>query len=150
VAFLTGAPIQIQGLIDVVAGPARGAVATFLGVVRDHHRGRGVQALVYSAYHPMAEAVAAEIVSEAEARWPVRVALQHRLGGLSVGDIAVAVAVAGDHRDEAFAACRHVIEALKSRVPIWKQETYADGSVDWVDPTADGVESRKAGARGPA
>ena len=134
-AFLTRAQIQIQSLIDAVAGPRRGAVATFVGLVRDHHGGRGVRALSYSAYDPMAEVVSAAIVAEAEVRWPVRVALQHRLGALEIGEIAVAVAVAGDHRDEAFSACRQVIEELKRRVPIWKQETYADGSVDWVDPT---------------
>lgn len=143
-AFLTHGSIQLQSLIAQVTGSARGAIATFLGLVRDHHRGRPVRALAYSAYEPMAEAVSAEIVTEAEARWPVRVALQHRLGVLQIGDAAVAVVVAADHRDEAFSACRYVIEELKRRVPIWKQETYGDGSVDWVDPTASTTAIRES------
>ena len=87
----------------------------------------------------MAEAECARIVEETERRWPVRVALRHRVGLLAIGDAAVAIAVAGAHRDETFAACRHVIEELKRRVPIWKRERYADGSVEWVGtgPAAD-------------
>ena len=88
--------------------------------------------LEYSAYAAMAEAECARIVEETERRWPVRVALRHRIGLLAIGDAAVAIAVAGAHRDEAFAACRHVIEELKRRVPIWKRERYADGTVEWV------------------
>ena len=84
--------------------------------------------LEYSAYDAMAEAECARIVAETEARWPVTVALRHRIGALEVGDMAVAIAVAAAHRDEAFAACRHVIEEVKRRVPIWKREYYADGT----------------------
>ena len=135
-AFLTPTAIRIQVLIDEVTDPARGAIVSFLGLVRDHHEGRRVSALAYTAYEPMAEGVSADIVTEAESRWPVRVALRHRVGALVIGDAAVAVVAAGDHRDEAFRACQYVIEELKRRVPIWKQETYADGSVLWVDPTA--------------
>lgn len=144
VTFLTTAPIELQLLIDAVTAPERGAVASFLGVVRDHHDGRGVLALTYSCYHPMAEAVSRDILSEAEIRWPVKVALLHRVGELAIGDVAVAVAVAGSHRDEAFLACRYVIEELKGRVPIWKRETYSDGTVHWVDPTSPGAELREA------
>lgn len=144
--YLTAEPLDLIGLVADVAGPERGGIATFLGLVRDHHGGRAVVDLSYSAYQPMAEGVCAAIVGEAEARWPVRVALRHRLGNLAIGDAAVAVAAAGDHRDEAFAACRYVIEELKRRVPIWKKEHYADGTVAWVDPTAPGgvapVEAR--------
>jgi molybdopterin synthase catalytic subunit len=80
----------------------------------------------------MAEAECARIVAEAESRWQVAVALCHRIGQLEIGDAAVVVVAASAHRDEAFVACRHVIEELKRRVPIWKQEMYADGSVEWV------------------
>jgi molybdopterin synthase catalytic subunit len=80
----------------------------------------------------MVEAECARIVAEAESRWQVAVALRHRVGRLEIGDAAVAVAVASAHRDGAFVACRHVIEELKRRVPIWKRETFADGSVEWV------------------
>jgi len=131
--YLTRSPIQLNSLIAQVVSPDRGGIAAFLGTVRDHHGGRMVRALSYSAYDPMAESVSGEIVAEAAARWPVRIALQHRLGDLSIGDVAVAIAVAGGHRDEAFAACRYVIEELKRRVPIWKSETYADGTVEWAN-----------------
>jgi molybdopterin synthase catalytic subunit len=80
----------------------------------------------------MAEAECARIVAEAELRWQAAVALRHRLGPLAIGDVAVAVVAASAHRDEAFVACRHVIEELKRRVPIWKREYYADGTVSWV------------------
>lgn len=143
--LLTRAPIDLARLVDVVSAPDRGGVCTFLGLVRNHHGGRAVLRLEYSAYEPMAEAEAGRIIAEAEARWPVRVGLAHRLGDLSVGDTAVAVAVASAHRAESFEACRHVIEELKVRIPIWKKEHYADGSVVWVDPTAGRLSGPAAG-----
>ena len=127
-----------------------GAVVTFLGLVRNHHGGRKVRSLTYSAYEPMAEAVCAEILAEAESRWPVRIAFRHRLGALEIGEAAVAIAVAGDHRDEAFEACRYLIEELKRRVPIWKRETYADGSEAWVDPTQAGTGTRESRIEEPS
>jgi len=132
VTFLSDSPLDLGALVAEVAAADRGGIASFVGMVRDHHQGRAVRALEYSAYAPMAEAECARIVEETERRWPVRVALRHRVGALEVGDAAVAIAVAGAHRDEAFAACRHVIEAVKRRVPIWKRERYADGSVEWI------------------
>jgi molybdopterin synthase catalytic subunit len=79
-------------------------------------------------------------VAEAERTWGAAVAVEHRIGALGIGDVSVAIAAAAAHRDEAFAACRHVIEEMKRRVPIWKREYYTDGSVAWVDPTApDGI-----------
>ena len=135
-ALLTSDPIELAPLLADVQSPARGGLSLFLGQVRDHHDGRAVVRLDYSAYGPMAEAECARIVAEAERRWSVAVALRHRVGSLSVGDTAVAVVVASAHRADAFAACRHVIEEVKRRVPIWKREYYADGTVTWVDPTA--------------
>jgi molybdopterin synthase catalytic subunit len=142
VAYLTTHPLDLGRLIVRVSAPARGGIACFLGVVRDHHRGRAVTSLDYSAYEPMAEAECGRIVSEARARWEADIALEHRLGHLAIGDAAVAVAAAAPHRDAAFAACRYVIEELKRRVPIWKRERFADGTEDWVDPTAGEVGSR--------
>jgi molybdopterin synthase catalytic subunit len=139
VPFLTQSPLDIGRLIAQAQSPARGGIASFLGVVRSHHQGRDVLRLDYSAYHEMAEAECGRIVSEAETRWPVQVALEHRLGTLDVGEVAVVVVVAGAHRDEAFAACRHVIEELKRRVPIWKREHFADGGLEWVDATDAGA-----------
>jgi molybdopterin synthase catalytic subunit len=136
VGFVTAEPIELAPLIAAVQAPERGGVASFLGLVRNHHGGREVLRLEYSAYAPMAEAECARIVAEAEGRWQVAVALRHRVGSLAVGDVAVAVAAASAHREEAFAACRYVIEEVKRRVPIWKRESYADGTEVWVDPTA--------------
>ncbi len=139
--FLTERPLDLAALIAGVQSPARGGVACFVGTVRDHHGGRAVQRLEYEAYAPMAEAECGRIVDETERRWPVAVALRHRVGRLEIGEAAVAVAVAGSHREESFAACRHVIEEVKRRVPIWKREFYADGTVEWVDPTRPGAAS---------
>lgn len=141
-AYLTSEPIGLGPLLDSVQSPSRGGVACFLGSVRDHHGGREVLRLDYSAYVPMAEAELARIVAEAESRWEVAVAVQHRIGRLEVGDAAVAVAVASGHRNEAFVACRYVIEEVKRRVPIWKKEYFADGTVGWV-----GGEEGKRGSR---
>jgi molybdopterin synthase catalytic subunit len=136
VGFVTAEPIELAPLIAAVQAPERGGVASFLGLVRNHHGGREVLRLEYSAYAPMAEAECARIVAEAEGRWQVAVALRHRVGSLAVGDVAVPAAAASAHREEAFAACRYVIEEVKRRVPIWKRESYADGTEVWVDPTA--------------
>jgi molybdopterin synthase catalytic subunit len=136
-AHLTFNPIDPAHLIAELQAPRRGAIATFLGVVRDHHEGRGVLELEYSAYEPMAEGVIAAVVAAAEAQWPVTIRAVHRVGRLAIGEIAIAVAVAGDHRDETFAACRQVVEEVKRRAPIWKRERYRDGREAWVDPTAE-------------
>ncbi len=130
--YLTDTPLDLLGLLASVQSPERGGVACFLGTVRNHHGGREVLWLDYSAYVPMVEAECARIVAEAESRWPVAIALRHRIGRLEIGDAAVAVIAASAHRDEAFVACRHVIEELKLRVPIWKREVFADGTVEWV------------------
>ena len=145
-AFLTDSPLDLGALVADVAADDRGGIASFIGMVRDHHQGRAVQALEYSAYAPMAEAECARIVEETERRWLVRVALRHRVGMLEIGDAAVAIAVAGPHRDEAFAACRHVIEEVKRRVPIWKRERYSDGTVEWVGGPAS-AETANPGSR---
>jgi molybdopterin synthase catalytic subunit len=148
VAFLSSVPLDLPALVARVETPDRGAITSFLGLVRDHHVGRGVTRLEYSAYAPMAEAECARIVSEAEVRWPVRVALEHRIGTLEIGDAAVAIAAAAAHRDEAFAACRFVIEEVKRRVPIWKKEFYADGTIEWVGAGRALVGDSPAGSSG--
>ena len=140
--YLTDSPLDLGDLVASVQSPERGGVACFLGTVRNHHGGRAVLRLEYSAYAPMVEAECGRIVAEAEARWQVAVALRHRVGRLEIGDAAVAVAAASAHRDEAFVACRHVIEELKRRVPIWKREVFADGTVEWVGAAGE------AGKRG--
>ncbi|HJP55744.1 MAG TPA: molybdenum cofactor biosynthesis protein MoaE [Gemmatimonadales bacterium] len=150
VARLVLGPIDAAALAAEVARPDRGGVVSFVGLVRDHHGGRTVIRLEYSAYAPMAEAELARIVSEAGERWPAIVAAEHRLGSLAIGDAAVAVVAAAAHRGDAFEACRHVIEQIKARVPIWKREYYADGSVAWVDPTAAAGAAPAAAGQGPS
>ena len=141
VGYLTDTAIDAAALARQVESAERGGVVSFAGVVRNHHAGRQVTRLEYSAYGAMAEAECARIVTEAERRWPVAVAMAHRIGTVQIGENAVVVVAAAAHREEAFEACRHVIDAVKSRVPIWKREYYADGSVAWVDPTApDGIQ----------
>jgi molybdopterin synthase catalytic subunit len=130
--YLTSQPIELGAIVALVQSPVRGGLACFVGTVRNHHGGREVLRLDYSAYAPMAEAECGRIVAEAESRWNCAVALAHRIGTLSIGDAAVAIVAASAHRDEAFAACRYAIEEVKRRVPIWKREVYADGTVEWI------------------
>ena len=111
---------------------ADGAVVTFTGVVRDHHDGRAVTGLRYEA-HPRADEFLQQVLT-AHRRDDIRVAAQHRVGALAVGEVAVVVAVAAAHRGEAFAVCAQVIDEIKATVPIWKYESYADGDADWVTP----------------
>ncbi len=136
--YLTSDAIDLGSLLAQVQSPRHGGIASFLGAVRDHQAGRSVLRLEYSAYQPMAEAECARIVREAESEWNCVVALKHRIGTLQIGDVAVAIVAASAHREEAFAACRYVIEEVKRRVPIWKQEVFADGSVEWVGGGAAG------------
>lgn len=147
--ILTESPIRLDPLIDQVRSPDRGGIAIFLGLVRDHHKGKAVLGLDYSAYGPMAESVTRTIIEEAQGLGPgAEVVVQHRVGALTIGDVAVAVVAASAHRAEAFDACRYVIEELKKRVPVWKKEMYVDGTVEWVDPTASQVTGLKSQGRG--
>ncbi|MGH7477075.1 MAG: molybdenum cofactor biosynthesis protein MoaE [Longimicrobiales bacterium] len=136
-AKVTRDPIDPLALLDRVAQPAAGAAILFIGRVRDHNEGRAVDALRYEAYEPMCEKVLADIAEEAAARvsvdrGPARVAVEHRIGNLSLGEASVIIAVATGHREEAFDIARYVIEQIKQRLPIWKQEHYADGDSGWV------------------
>lgn len=116
-----------------VQGPDRGAVATFAGVVRDHHAGRRVEKLEYHAYVPMAERILHEVALEAEHRFGTpHIAIFHRIGTLAVGETSVFIAVAAAHRREALAACAFLIDRVKQTAPIWKKEFYAGGTV-WIE-----------------
>lgn len=135
-ALLHDRPLDPAAMILRHHDPGHGGVVVFIGRVRDVHAGREVVALEYSAYAEMAEAEAAAIVQEAQARWPVQVSLGHRVGRLSVGEVAVVVVTSGGHRDECYQANRWLIDTLKARVPIWKREWYPGGASEWIDPTA--------------
>lgn len=136
--YLTHSPIDPAALLTAAGGTADGGVTLFAGIVRDHNEGKPVVRLEYSAYEAMAEKEMARIAGELAQRFPAaRVTMLHRLGSLVVGDAAVVVVAAAAHREEAFAACRAGIEAIKSRVPIWKKEYGPDGS-HWVEPCGHG------------
>ena len=135
-----GAPLVAPGAVDVaalvaaVAHAGAGAVATFVGVVRDLNEGAAVSGIDYEAYGPMADRELRAILAEAESRWPgVRAAAGHRTGYVAVGEASVAVAASSPHRAPAFEACRYVVEEIKRRLPVWKREHYADGRREWVD-----------------
>ena len=115
-----------------------GAYASFEGWVRDHNDGRAVSGLHYDAYARLAEEEGARVINEAIDRFDiVDAACIHRTGDLEVGDLAVWVGVTAGHRDAAFAACRFIIDEVKTRVPIWKRERYRDGDAGWLHPSAD-------------
>jgi molybdopterin synthase catalytic subunit len=123
----------IRALEEAVRTPGAGGVVTFQGVVRDNARGKQVRSLAYDAYVEMAEQQMAQIAAEVEQRWETSaVAMVHRIGRLEIGECSVVVVVACPHRAEAFEACRYAIDTLKSTVPIWKKEIYADGE-EWVE-----------------
>ena len=114
-----------------------GAVVTFEGRVRDHNEGRPVRGLAYEAYVELAEAEGMRIIEEARTRFEVaQVLCMHRVGELGLGELAVCVGVSAAHRDAAFAACRYMIDEVKSRVPIWKHERYVGGEAEWLHPQA--------------
>jgi molybdopterin synthase catalytic subunit len=128
---LTRHPLEVNDLLAVDQGPERGGTCVFLGTVRSDV---DVTAIDYSAYEAMADAEIERILSDAQSQWTsARVMLQHRLGVIPVGEASIAIAAAAPHRDEAFAACRYVIEEVKKRLPIWKKELHGDGSAEWVE-----------------
>ena len=129
---LTAEPLSLDRCLAAVTGPEVGGVCTFTGLVRRHSRGVTVERLDYEAYGAMAVKVMTELCAEIEAEIEgVRLAVEHRVGTLEVGDLAVVIAAAAPHRAEAFTACRAMIDRLKDRVPIWKKEFGDDGST-WV------------------
>jgi molybdopterin synthase catalytic subunit len=132
IILITTDPIDVASVMGRVRRSTSGALACFVGVVRDHHEGHSVHHLVYQAYPPMAEREMARIAQEARQRWPLDgVALIHRTGRLEIGEASVAVVVASPHRKEAFEACSHIIEELKRSVPIWKKE-FGEAGESWV------------------
>jgi molybdopterin synthase catalytic subunit len=129
---VTDAPLSVDEAMAEVKRPDCGAVAVFVGTVRNHHDGKKVLRLSYSAFKEMAEKELARIAAEATKRWPIgAVHLAHRTGALAIGDASVVVAVSAPHRAEAFEACRYAIEELKKTAPIWKEEL-TDTGKQWV------------------
>jgi molybdopterin synthase catalytic subunit len=113
-----------------------GAYASFEGWVRNHNADRNVEGLRYEAYVAMAESEGEHILEDALAKFDILDArCVHRIGDLAIGELAVWVGVTAAHRDAAFAACRFIIDEVKSRVPIWKHERYAEGEANWLHPS---------------
>lgn len=124
--------LSVDEVIAAVRDRTRGALVVFIGLVRDHDHGIDVDDLDYSA-HPSALERLRDVCHEVMQRHPqASVAAVHRVGQLAIGDLAVVVAAASAHRGEAFAAARDLIDTLKSEVPIWKHQRFADGSTEWV------------------
>jgi molybdopterin synthase catalytic subunit len=107
-------------------------VVTFVGIVRDNQDGRGVTALEYEAYAEMAEAEMRALSLAVAGEYGLHgIAIRHRVGKLAIGEISVVIAVAAAHREAAFAACAAALDRLKTQVPVWKKEYYAEGAV-WL------------------
>jgi molybdopterin synthase catalytic subunit len=138
---VTAAPLDAAAVAASVARGGDGAVATFVGLVRDLNAGRRVLWLDYDAYAPLAVKAFDQIETEATARWPdVRLSIHHRTGRVNIGEPSVVIAAASPHRAEAFAVCRYAIERIKQIAPIWKHEHFAGGEV-WIEgATADATD----------
>lgn len=131
---ITGEVIRPDTLRRALEHPSTGAFVSFEGWVRNRNEGRDVVRLEYESYAPLAEKEGARIIAEACERWPITAArCVHREGLLAIGECAVWVGVSAPHRDEAFAACRYIIDEVKRRLPIWKKEYYVDGDSGWVN-----------------
>ena len=131
---ITADPIDASALMEGLRDARAGACITFEGRVRDTNGGRGVRALDYEAYVPLAEKEGERILSEAREKFPIiGAACVHRTGSLALGEVAVWVAVTSGHRSAAFEACRYIVDETKARVPIWKKEHYANGDSGWVN-----------------
>ncbi|WP_072690919.1 molybdenum cofactor biosynthesis protein MoaE [Rhodococcus marinonascens] len=130
-AQISDQPLDPTAVDAAVAGPEHGAIVVFTGVVRNHDGGHSVSALEYQA-HPEAERFLRTVCEEVATSTGLPVAAVHRVGSLTIGDLAIVAAVAAPHRAAAFAACAELVERIKNEVPIWKRQRFADGASEWV------------------
>ncbi|MDP3980542.1 MAG: molybdenum cofactor biosynthesis protein MoaE [Chlamydiota bacterium] len=131
--YITKEPIEAGSFLKNHSNPECGAFVQFIGVVRNQHQGRKVKRLFYDCYEPMAEKQIQNIIASVKKKFPVdEVLLRHRIGCLEIGETAIVISVSAAHRDEAFLACREIIENIKEKVPIWKKEEYEDGTYEWI------------------
>jgi molybdopterin synthase catalytic subunit/molybdopterin converting factor small subunit len=129
---LSEEPLSLDAVVDEVRSEEAGAIATFVGTTRVHSRGRTVERLEYEAYAGMAEKVMAEIAEGLKQHYDVtEIAIHHRTGVVEIGEASVVIAVSAPHRQEALAACKDAIDALKEQVPLWKKEIY-EGGEEWI------------------
>lgn len=128
-------PIRMDDLSSKVSSADCGAALTFAGSVRaDVENNRRVRRITYEGYEPMAGNILRQIADTAARRFGARVAAEHRLGTLNVGEISIGIAVACPHRADGFAALREIIEEVKKNLPVWKKEEFSDGAAEWVHP----------------
>ncbi|HSP13848.1 MAG TPA: molybdenum cofactor biosynthesis protein MoaE [Thermoanaerobaculia bacterium] len=131
-SYLTDGDIDTPSLVRSTMRRSDGACVVFEGVVRDHHQGKSVESIFYDAYRPMAEKEIAKIISEIQLQYSdVKIAVVHRLGHLTVGDVSIAIVCTSPHRAESYEASRLLIDRIKQTVPIWKKESGPGGEV-WV------------------
>jgi len=127
---ITDKPLSPESVVNEVRARRSGCVVTYVGLIRDHSRGKQVQSVAYEDVSGKAEKRLQEIAEEIKRKWPVdNVSIYHRVGTLKVGDINLVVAIAAAHRKEGFAACQYAIDRFKQKLPTQKKETYLDGSV---------------------
>lgn len=132
-ARLTTGPIDTEALLRELSDPRDGAQVVFIGVVRNHHQGRAVLRIDYEAYEPMARRELQKIVQETASKHGLeRVLVVHRFGRHEVGDASIAVVIGSPHRAPALSAVQEIMDRVKTDVPIWKKEYFADGAVEWV------------------
>lgn len=130
-------PLDAMTALAYVTGEAEqvrnGAESLFVGTVRNHNLGKKVLGISYDVFEPLAKQSFKEICQDAQAKWGAELDFYvvHAQGRLNIGDLAIVIAVGSPHRDEAFKACRYVIEEVKHRSPVWKLEHYADGDSEW-------------------
>jgi molybdopterin synthase catalytic subunit len=148
---VTSEPLDLQALIEEISrmSTADGAIASFVGLVREENQGRQVSYLEYEAYEPLAGRALQLIIDEARETWAdTRIGVHHRTGRLELGEASIIIVAASPHRAHAFAACRYTIERVKQIVPIWKHEHFEGGDVWLEGATADpGDEAARETAR---
>ncbi len=131
---ICNSPIDPDELRQLLIDDAAGGFVAFEGWVRNENEGQEVLRLEYEIYAPLAVKEGAKIIEETMAKFPIlRADCVHREGLLEIGECAVWVGVASAHRDEAFAACRYIIDEIKLRLPVWKKEHYVNGDSGWVN-----------------
>ncbi len=133
-ATISETMLSLEEAAAFVNAPENGAMDMFVGRVRNHNLGKAVNAVSYDAFDPLACQVFRELCAEAIMKFDKRLRcyIAHYKGRLEIGGISVVIAAGSPHRDESFRACRYLIEELKLRAPIWKQEHYVDGDSEWV------------------
>lgn len=131
---ITEQPLDLNILLSETENDQSGAMVAFAGTVRNHHEGKGVSGMSYSAYGPMAEKVLEELEQETLEKFPIHACrIVHRIGELGIGEASVLVVVRSAHRGDAFDAARYAMDTLKIRVPVWKHDFYTDGSKAYQD-----------------